>query len=516
MAAKLFADFEVLAQVAASDARTRKFEINARKVATTEWNAIAPVDQNGLRPKLTLFHELHAQMEAETTTVLGDEPLSNVRDITNYIEKLRVRVDRRGDHVLNINRLMDLRSAGPERNRVDALAYLRRLRIKQGERRQDDRATITKLLRLLAAAEQRNLEGRLNDRWVGVGGTIAGGFSIPQIWVKRSTANVITDQRSNEWHPEPFLWSIFEDLVIAGLLLERGSLGPAAPAPGWDLIVHRDIKLGNIFLGTNTSDTFQGYPTAKLGDFGAACFVPANDQRRFGEFDHEDFGTETDKAPEQLDEVLFGRPNRRYKIGTKTNIWAIGNAMWGLVNYEEGDVQLEDGFREDYKVPAAFSDTHRGMYSSTLLRLITRCIQYLPENRPNLSTILFEIQRATGPGANDRANGLRNAPKNDPGFMTRRGPHLKAEQYKLRTLLTEWTEEIFPLPASRKRKSEDFSIDDRLVDTRDPDAASIASDDDLGGEQGSNMVPTQQDLAAGLVFDSDGREDGGVGYGRGT
>jgi hypothetical protein len=44
---------------------------------------------------------------------------------------------------------------------------------------------------------------------------------------------------------QPFVWSVFEDLVIAGLLLERGDLDPIAVAPGWDLIVHRDIKLGN-------------------------------------------------------------------------------------------------------------------------------------------------------------------------------------------------------------------------------------------------------------------------------
>jgi hypothetical protein len=44
---------------------------------------------------------------------------------------------------------------------------------------------------------------------------------------------------------QPFVWNVFEDLVIAGLLLERGDLDPIAVAPGWDLIVHRDIKLGN-------------------------------------------------------------------------------------------------------------------------------------------------------------------------------------------------------------------------------------------------------------------------------
>jgi hypothetical protein len=40
--------------------------------------------------------------------------------------------------------------------------------------------------------------------------------------------------------PEPFAWSVFYDMVRAGILMERGSLGPAVP--DWRPIVHRDMK----------------------------------------------------------------------------------------------------------------------------------------------------------------------------------------------------------------------------------------------------------------------------------
>lgn len=43
--------------------------------------------------------------------------------------------------------------------------------------------------------------------------------------------------------PEPLLWKIFEDLVIACRVLEKGDIEAGGAA--WDLIVHRDIKLEN-------------------------------------------------------------------------------------------------------------------------------------------------------------------------------------------------------------------------------------------------------------------------------
>ncbi|SMQ45199.1 unnamed protein product [Zymoseptoria tritici ST99CH_3D7] len=588
MAANLFADLEVAANLETPGRQTTDSRSAVRRDAINQWNSFARQDQIALEAELNDFYSLHGQMEATTTAVLGNEPRSNVKDITNYRENLQGRVNSRNEYIATIDRLMTLRNAHAT-NRIETTGYLQRLRVKHVERRDNDTATISNLAPLLASEEQRNLEGRLNDRWIGLGEMEGGGYALPQVWVKRSTTNVITDrlvlkhinpappdatpsiwtadkkpieaiamlllktktgserivklrnwrlgptapfgetivshawlyleycghgdlfnyvvEQRKKYHPEAFLWSIFEDLVVAGLLFERGGLDSGAVAPGWALIVHRDIKMGNIFLGTSDRTTFQGYPTAKIGDFGAACFIADDDARQFEEFDNDNFGTETAKAPEQFGEELFGRPNKKYKMSSETNIWAIGNAMWSLVNKTEGDDQLAGGFREDYQTPAAFTEDVRTRYSSTLLDLIRSCIRYLPENRATLDDLRSAIQSATTPGSNDLADGLRNAPKTDPGFKTTaRGPYMKAEGYKLGTLLSEWTEEIPPLPALRKRKYEDAP-----ADTNNDDAASVASDDDLGGEEGSKMVPREQDLTAGLVFGSDDGDGDGSG-----
>lgn len=73
--------------------------------------------------------------------------------------------------------------------------------------------------------------------------------------------------------------------MTAAILLERGHLDTRDASPDWELIVHRDIKLGNgkdcasqswsawcnsakhvdaVFLGDNEGDAFCGFPTAKV------------------------------------------------------------------------------------------------------------------------------------------------------------------------------------------------------------------------------------------------------------
>ncbi|KAI7654231.1 hypothetical protein KC318_g13721 [Hortaea werneckii] len=55
------------------------------------------------------------------------------------------------------------------------------------------------------------------------------------------------DEIARDWLPEPFLWHVFESLVIAGLLMERGELDPG-PISFWEQILHLDYKCSNVFL----------------------------------------------------------------------------------------------------------------------------------------------------------------------------------------------------------------------------------------------------------------------------
>jgi serine/threonine protein kinase len=68
---------------------------------------------------------------------------------------------------------------------------------------------------------------------------------------------------------EPALWSIFDNLVDACLLLQYGNLTENNPDPDWTPIVHRNISLDNIWLTKQLEGGhFPSYPRAVHGDFG--------------------------------------------------------------------------------------------------------------------------------------------------------------------------------------------------------------------------------------------------------
>ncbi|KAK4541905.1 hypothetical protein LTR36_007269 [Oleoguttula mirabilis] len=88
-----------------------------------------------------------------------------------------------------------------------------------------------------------------------------------------------------QWLPESFLWHTFESLATAGMLMEKGELDAAPTEPAWwDLIVHRDIKVSNLFLGLPQEGRYRGYPSVKLGDWGFALIVPEGDKRKPEDF----------------------------------------------------------------------------------------------------------------------------------------------------------------------------------------------------------------------------------------
>lgn len=58
--------------------------------------------------------------------------------------------------------------------------------------------------------------------------------------------------------PEPFIWSAFWSLATAGLLMERGKLDASeGPSDPWDVIVHRDLKLGNGMWGRTSHEQWR-------------------------------------------------------------------------------------------------------------------------------------------------------------------------------------------------------------------------------------------------------------------
>ncbi|SMR43755.1 unnamed protein product [Zymoseptoria tritici ST99CH_3D1] len=208
-----------------------------------------------------------------------------------------------------------------------------------------------------------------------------------------------------DWIPEPFAWSVFEDLAVAGLLMERGDVDPGGSQ--WDTIVHRDLKGSNVFLSEERKTSrYRGYPTAKLGDFGLACSKISGPAADFC-----GSGTRGFLAPDQLN------PNVG-RLSTKTNVWGVGMVMQSLLASIKGTRLTSDAAKADPvesgKAPE-FEDDVKRQYSPQLIGLIQKCTAYRPSKRPSFAEVLPEIRQLVSNG--NLANGLREAPDNGTNFV---------------------------------------------------------------------------------------------------
>ncbi|KAK2812201.1 hypothetical protein FQN50_001559 [Emmonsiellopsis sp. PD_5] len=116
--------------------------------------------------------------------------------------------------------------------------------------------------------------------------------------------------------PEAFIWHMFHNIATALLYCAHGHTGPQLK-PGWEEIIHKDVKPGNVLLGPEPSqDSAEIYPTCYLADFGMAYTIPNDDVRAWKKtFDME--GTIDYLPPEAADVDASG------VIGPKVDIYAL-------------------------------------------------------------------------------------------------------------------------------------------------------------------------------------------------
>eukprot|EP00667_Euglena_gracilis_P013821 EG_transcript_14276 len=130
-------------------------------------------------------------------------------------------------------------------------------------------------------------------------------------------------------------------------------------------IIHRDLKLGNLFLSENMD--------VKIGDFGLAAEV------EYGERKRTLCGTPNYIAPEILD----GKQGHSFEV----DIWCLGVILYTLLvgrpPFETADVKSTyKRIRENaYSFPESLA------ISSQARHLIRRILQAQPENRPSLADI---------------------------------------------------------------------------------------------------------------------------------
>ncbi|KAK4555776.1 trifunctional histidinol dehydrogenase [Recurvomyces mirabilis] len=221
--------------------------------------------------------------------------------------------------------------------------------------------------------------------------------------------------------PEPFLWHVF---ATAGLLLDKVEL-ESNPVSDFTTILHLDLKTPNIFVGTNNSDRFRGYPLPKLGDFGL-CWTPANGPH--GLKNQKRCGSPFNKPPEQH---LAGKDDNMPAMDSKPNVWGVGNLMWSLIEQETGDHRVKwetTQPRNDYDPDTLNEPTFRELsmtrYSVYLRGLIQRCPSYNSAQRPDFEAVLRTIRKHYG--ANPVLRNLRSRGEDDPAFAPDSANSIKA------------------------------------------------------------------------------------------
>ena len=228
------------------------------------------------------------------------------------------------------------------------------------------------------------------------------------------------------------MWSIFNDLVTADLLLQYGGVEPEEASHNWDTIVHRDLKMENVFLDhAHIKREFPSYPTARVGDFGLAIITNVGDLMNPDCYNHGG-GTRYCRAPEHHNYLLKKdlRPNPQMtaeRLGSWTNVWGIGAIMIRLMN-RDGDPS-SPSFRDAMEEDSLDMSPDAARYSKELKRLVRNCVEYTPQERISLRELRKDILNATGEGpGEDLAQGMRSA--NHTGDDDVRKLFFQADEYK--------------------------------------------------------------------------------------
>ena len=187
--------------------------------------------------------------------------------------------------------------------------------------------------------------------------------------------------------------------------------------PGWEPIIHRDLKTENIYLAEQDEGSdFQSYPALKVGDFGISLVLKENDEMNPLAYNG-NAGTEYWMPPEMVpfvdkNDSLPPAKDATPKLWDYTNVWGIGALLIRLMNRERRRDLTGPSYLKGPEEPR-LNRLAEETYTATLCGLLEQCVRYEPLERIGLRELKDQIRQSTGAGpagAVDHAQGLRGAP----------------------------------------------------------------------------------------------------------
>ncbi|KAL8926998.1 MAG: hypothetical protein Q9208_002543 [Pyrenodesmia sp. 3 TL-2023] len=180
--------------------------------------------------------------------------------------------------------------------------------------------------------------------------------------------------------PEAFLWHIFWSMANALCYCRHGTNQSDKTMPGWDTIVHGDVKPANMLL-TPPDDSVDGlYPTIKLCDFGASFATPESIPKVRAWKSTFQYGTSGFWAPEvetaKPRENVPGkfRPVAAYRIhGSHSDVYSLGAVIDQLMDLRFSALQNHPDFDNPHVID---------YYSPELRALVKACRKTQVYSRP--------------------------------------------------------------------------------------------------------------------------------------
>ncbi|MCJ1228846.1 hypothetical protein MMC12_005509 [Toensbergia leucococca] len=172
-------------------------------------------------------------------------------------------------------------------------------------------------------------------------------------------------------------WYSARFIATAICYMARGTTG-SEPVPGWQEIVHLDIKDANILLTTNI--TTHPYPTIKLADFGLAYSIPNESIKHYKRM-LGTAGTPGYTAPESNARIRDDPHQTPYPFASPlSDIYSLGMTMLRFLRDVVSQYPPDDWKSLDLSYGWAYKYFP---YSPELVQLVLRCLHHDALKRPS-------------------------------------------------------------------------------------------------------------------------------------